>query len=191
MKRIMCLILFFICFFQIGCTYKSKDDVIEYFNNNYQDFENIQKYVFENEDRYFSFSFLDINWPWDFVYLWKQWQVDSFHFKELSDDRKEYISGLVVLETGEIRGILHTIPNTLSIWLKDSVFSVEYIKPEVLSTFEIDCSNVSDPFGNITWNWYYSFYDYDICVTYNENKGEKLYGSDFIYSGSSWIKLSE
>lgn len=37
MKKIMCLTLFLICFFQVWCENKGKDEVIEYFYDNFID----------------------------------------------------------------------------------------------------------------------------------------------------------
>lgn len=165
MKKIMCLTLFLICFFQVWCENKGKDDVIEYFNNNYQDFENIKSYL-SGVDFYFScLNRCNIK-----SNTWEYLHIDNLHlsygrgsekFETMPILYQEYFQRLSNLFSWEMKWI-QSNKNFLRFSLKNSSFFIVYILPENVDGYD-KCFDMEKYFWNITGNWYYSFHDYDVC----------------------------
>ena len=170
MKKILsCSLLIFFSLL-IGCEMtKSKEEVIEYFNDNYQAFENIQKYIFEHENIYFSLWHSTLDNTEDYVYLWRRGEWKNIKVANLSYEIKQYLEKIWQFFKGEILDISHTIPDYLNISLKNSHFEIVYLKKGTTDKMET-CAAYDDSWGNITWNWYYRYYEYYTC---EKNKKEK------------------
>ena len=74
---------------------------------------------------------------------------------------KEFFSGLNTLFTWKMRWLMYDL-NELSFSLENSLFFIVYLSPQQVKIYD-KCSDEEGYFWNITWNWYYSFHEYDIC----------------------------
>lgn len=169
MKKILFLTLFGLFTLILSwCGYKTRDEVIKYFNDNYDDFENIRNYL--SWDIYFTCSntcdMVDNKWEHIYIYnVASYWRL-SEDFREMPLEYRNYIEPLKSLFTWEMRWI-DINKKYLSVWLNKSAFSVLYIEPQEVENYD-KCSDDEKYFWNITWNRYYDFFDYDFCIEYKD-----------------------
>ena len=158
------LLLVIIILFLQWCGYKNKEEVINYFFIHSGDFENIRNY-FRGSNKYFSCidncNMKNLTWEYIYIYSGLSYWRASHAFEEMPLDYKNYIEWLSWLFTWEIRWIDNN-EKFLRFWLNDSLFFIVYLYPQQVKIYD-KCSDEEGYFWNITWNWYYSFHEYDIC----------------------------
>lgn len=162
MKKILFLTLFGLFTLILSwCGYKTRDEVIQYFNDNYDDFENIQYYMQLNWLYFDCYVWCKniVSWSDKFIYLWHSIYWNLFKFSELSWHIKQYIVNMAEMLSGDIVSVWYNPHNHSHFGLKDSLFSIEYLLPDQIKNYYWYTEN-ENYFWNITWNWYYDFDTY-------------------------------
>lgn len=142
-----------------GCIlepYKDKDQMVEYFNKNYDNFDDIQRYLSGSN---FYFGCWDVCVQKDYnswyINIGNSPNIKRIKFSSLSGNKKQYIkelSDLFTIETTQI----YNETNHIYIGTDNSLFWIIYRKGlDIKNYYWYTWDNYY--FGNLTGNWYYSF----------------------------------